>query len=343
MRARRAIGPERLESDRPVHERGHVVADHHHLVADRLHDARVLGDRVLDRLDEALDVRERLLLALLLGEARVAREVGERDRHLDAAQLRVVLEVHLHVADHVLLHEVLEIALVDVVHDRRRQRQQIAGEVLHLLGHLQARDAVAHERLVHVEVEEPRLGVRDLGQRLSIHARELQERDEREAGIEHGRDVAERLHVLRREMVERLCGEPEARPDPRDQSGLEPRLLGDLVERARLAVVREQLLDEPVREPPLLAGAANLLERVPALAQPRHDARMGDRGRGPLRILAVHAGDDAGLRPALERRRRHTCAVGRFLQAQGRVHRLLKLAAGPPWRSRREGAKRPPS
>jgi hypothetical protein len=32
-----------------------------------------------------------------------------------------------------------------------------------------------------------------------------------------------------------------------------------------------------------------------------------------------------------------------LLQRQGRGHRLLKLAAGPPWRPRREGAKRPPS
>ena len=162
-----------------------VVADDHHLVADRLHHARVLGDRVLHRLDEALDVGQRLLLALLLGEARVAGEVGERHGDLDAAELGIVLEVHLHVADHVLLDEVLEVALMDVVHDRRGERQEIARQVLHLLGHLQAWDAVAHQRLVHVEVEQAGLGVGDLGQRLSIHARELEERDQREAGVEH--------------------------------------------------------------------------------------------------------------------------------------------------------------
>ena len=38
--------------------------------------------------------------------------------------------------DHVLLDEVLEEAAVDVVHDRRGERQQVAREVLHLLGHL---------------------------------------------------------------------------------------------------------------------------------------------------------------------------------------------------------------
>jgi hypothetical protein len=102
------------------------------------------------------------------------------------------------VPDHVLLDEVLEVALVDVVHDRRRERQQVTREVFHLLGHLQAGHAVAHERLVDVEVEEARLGVGDLGERLPVHARELEERDQREAGVQHRRDVAERLHVLGR-------------------------------------------------------------------------------------------------------------------------------------------------
>ena len=73
--------------------------------------------------------------------------------------------------DHVLLDEVLEEAPVDVVHDRRGEREQVAREVLHLLGHLQAGHALAHERLVHVEVEQAHLGVGDLGERLPVHAR----------------------------------------------------------------------------------------------------------------------------------------------------------------------------
>ena len=70
------------------------------------------------------------------------------------------------------------------------------AEPLHLLGHLQARDALTHERLVHVEVEEAHLGVGDLSQRLTVDAQELQEGDQREAGLEHRRDVAERLDVV---------------------------------------------------------------------------------------------------------------------------------------------------
>ena len=42
-------------------------------------------------------------------------------------------------------------------------------------------DAVADQRLVHVEVEEPDLGVGDLRERLAVDAHELQEGDEREA------------------------------------------------------------------------------------------------------------------------------------------------------------------
>ena len=45
----------------------------------------------------------------------------------------------------------------------------------------QAGDAVAHQRLVDVEVEEPHLGVGDLRHRLAVDADELQEGDEREA------------------------------------------------------------------------------------------------------------------------------------------------------------------
>ena len=98
--------------------------------------------------------------------------------------------------DDVLLDEVLQEALVQVVHDRRAQRQQLAGQPLHLLGHLEPPDAVAHQRLVHVEVEQAHLGVGHLGQRLAVDAHELQEGDEREAGCEHGGDVAQELEVV---------------------------------------------------------------------------------------------------------------------------------------------------
>ena len=47
----------------------------------------------------------------------------------------------LHVADHVLLEEEAQVAGVQVLGQRRRQRQDVGGELPHLLRHLQLRDA----------------------------------------------------------------------------------------------------------------------------------------------------------------------------------------------------------
>ena len=105
--------------------------------------------------------------------------------------------------DDVLLDEVRQEALVHAVHDRRGQRQQLARELLHLLAHLPARDALAHERLVDVEVEEAHLGVGHLRQRLPVDAHELQQRDQREAGREHRGDVAQQLEVVVGEPLDR--------------------------------------------------------------------------------------------------------------------------------------------
>ena len=91
-----------------------------------------------DGLDEALDDVERLLLPRLLGQPRVAGEVGEGDRHAQAPEVEHLLRVHLEVADDVLLDEVLQEALVQAVHHGAGQRHQVAREALHLLGDLEA-------------------------------------------------------------------------------------------------------------------------------------------------------------------------------------------------------------
>ena len=85
----RALVVRGLEGHRPVGQRAGVRADDHHLVADRLDHARVRGKRVGDVLDEALDDPDRLLLPGLLGQPRVAGEVGERDRHVQAAEVEL--------------------------------------------------------------------------------------------------------------------------------------------------------------------------------------------------------------------------------------------------------------
>ena len=107
----------------------------------------------------------------------------------------------LHVADHVLLDEEAQVAVVQVLGQRRRQRQDVGGEVAHLLGHLQLRDGVADQRFVDVEVEEADLGVGDPPHRLHVDADQLQEGDEREAGGEDPGAVAQRRGVVGAEVA----------------------------------------------------------------------------------------------------------------------------------------------
>ena len=83
----RPLGLQSLEADRPIGECDGVRAHDHHLVTDRLDHARVVGQRDLDRLDEPLHRIHRLQLALLLGQPRVAGQIGERDGHPHPPQL----------------------------------------------------------------------------------------------------------------------------------------------------------------------------------------------------------------------------------------------------------------
>jgi len=198
---------------------------------------------------------------------------------------------------------------------RRGQRQQVAGQVAHLLGHLQARHALAHQGLVHVDVEEAHLGVGDLGHGLAVDAAELQEGDEREAGIEHRGHVAERLDVLLGLVLDRGRREADAGPEAPDQLGLEPGGVRGVAEPARLLAVREELLHEAVRQAPLARCLADLLEGVAALPQAGDDAGVRGRGRGPV-AGAVDLGDHARLGPALQGCRRDPGLLGRLLQRE---------------------------
>ena len=154
----------RLQSHRPVGERHGVAGHDHHLVAERLDHARVVRQRLLDGLDEALGGLQRLLVATLDGQARIASQVGKRDRDPQAPLFRGALDqLCLHVPDHVLLDEVRQVAVVDVAHERHHERDQLAHQLLHLLGDLHARHALAHQRLVHVQMDQAHLRVGDLG------------------------------------------------------------------------------------------------------------------------------------------------------------------------------------
>ena len=198
---------------------------------------------------------------------------------------------------------------MEVIHDRRGEREQLAGQALHLLGDLQARDAVAHQRLVHVEMEEADLGVGDLGERLAVHPDDLQEGDEWEAGRQDGGDVAQELHVLVGEVLDRVGAEPDRRVDPLDQRRLEAALGGGLIQRVGLSRGREQVLDIGERQRPTLARAVDLLQRVAAVAQAGDDPRVRGGRQGPA---AVVLWDQAVAGPSPQGCRRDARAAGRL-------------------------------
>ena len=217
---------------------------------------------------------------------------------------------------------------MDVVHDRRGERQQLARQALHLLGHLDVRHAVVDQRLVHVEVEEAHLGVGDPRERLAVDAHELEEGDEREAGLQRGADVAQQLQVVLGDLLARRCREADRAPDALEQRRLEPRQLGRVLERVGRRAVREEVLEQAVGEPARFGRRADLVHRVAALAQPRDDPRVRDRGRGPLAVGERH---EAVAGPAAQR-------VGRDVELArelGEDHPRQDKAAGPRSWSRR--------
>ena len=89
--------------------------------------------------------------------------------------------------------------------------------------------AVADQRLVDVDAEQARLGVRDLAQRLPVDAHHLEEGHQREAGGQHRRHVAQRLEVLLVEAVQHPGRQAQRPPDALDQRRLEAGLVGGLL------------------------------------------------------------------------------------------------------------------
>ncbi len=247
-------------------------------------------------------VLDRLLVAALLGQARVAGQVGEGDGDPQPAEVQLLLgQVGLHVADDVLLDEVREKARVRVAHDRQREREQLSAEVLHLLGHLEPGDPLAHERLVHVHVEQPHLGVGDLGERLAVHARQLQEGHQRQAGGEHGGALAEHLEVG---VGDATLGRGEAhgRVDPLDQRRLEAGAARRLLERVAPVGGGQELLDVAEGQSAAVAGRPDIGDRVSAGAQASDDPCLGGRRRCPGALVLRQ---QALPHPATQRRLRH--------------------------------------
>jgi hypothetical protein len=114
--------------------------------------------------------------------------------------------------------------------------------------------------------------------------------------------VAQRRHVVGAEQALAAERGTEDDEDPLDQLRLEARLARDLLDRNPLLETREELLDETEGEPALAARPLQLLERVTALAHPRHHPRLRRGGNGPTPPPHRH---DPLRGPALQRAGRH--------------------------------------
>ena len=189
---------------------------------------------------------------------------------------------------------------MEVLGQRRRQRQDVAGQLAHLLRHLQLGHGVADQRFVDVEVEEADLGVGDPPHRLDVDADQLQEGDEREAGGEDPGAVAQRADVLGAEQRARWpSGVPRMTRIRSISSGSSP------VSSATSSTVTccsspraKSSSAKPKASRPSRPGLLQVLERVAALAHPRDDPRLRGRGRGPAPAADR---DDLLLRPAFQR------------------------------------------
>ncbi len=192
----RALREELQKAHGPFGERHRLRRDDHHLVADRLHDERLGRQRGLHRVDESLDQVEGLLVALLLRVAGESGEVHEAEGHHHPAELSRSVELGLHVADDVLLVVEAQVAVVDVVHQRRGRREEVARQALHLLGHLHGVHALGDQGLMDEEVEQPHLGLGDLPDRLRVDPDQLKQSDEGEARVQDPSDALHRFDVL---------------------------------------------------------------------------------------------------------------------------------------------------
>ena len=262
--------------------------------------ARVVGERVLDVLDEALHRADRLLVALLLGQPRVAGEVGEGDRHAQPAEVERARRSSRSVSMWPITSCSTKCArkrwwtwsIIGEASGSSSRASPSISSAISRPGH-----AVAHERLVDVEVEQAHLGVGDLRQRLAVDADELQEGDQREARAEHAGDVAQELQVVLGDVLDARVGRPIAGVMRSISAGSRP------VSRAASSSVCTRSSDGSSSwriaegQAALLAGLADLPQRVPALAQARDEPRVGDGGRRPARRRT------AGSRPCRIQRR----------------------------------------
>ena len=152
---------------------------------------------------------------------------------------------------------------MQVEQERRRERQQVADQVSHLLGFIGTGHAVADQRLVHVDPEQTRLGVRDLAQRLAVDV-------DRPAGTPRAGSRPPASPAMKssasRSASSRCSSRHAGKPSPRQMrsisAGSRPVRSAASASVYAAPARREQLRHVAERQPAVLARIADVVERV---------------------------------------------------------------------------------
>ena len=124
----RTVLEERDEADGPFGQRDRVRRDHHDFIADRLDDVRFRRKGRLDRLREPLNRGKSLCIAFFGRVAREAGQIDEAECDPDLVKFRATGELILHVADHVLFHEVAHgLGVKNLVKDPNKTVREALG------------------------------------------------------------------------------------------------------------------------------------------------------------------------------------------------------------------------
>ena len=198
---------------------------------------------------------------------------------------------------------------MQVLGQRRRQRQDVGGQLAHLLGHLQLRHArrgsSVRARRGGRAAPRRRRSAAATARRRGPAAGRRRAGSRRPAPGRSGAAPSTSSGLSSRSRSERRAEDDE---DALDQLRLEAGLARHLLDRDLLLGVREEVLGEAEGEPPLAARLLQLLERVAALAHPRDHPGLRRGGGGPA--AAPHR-DHLLRRPALERARRDPASGAR--------------------------------
>ena len=252
----------------------------HELVADLLDDLAVAVRRHLpDHLGEPVDDLGRHVVAHDLGERREAAQVDEQDRAHDLARhgrrrRRLLDEVQHHVFTvgplPGLAEEVQDGWLDEVDHRisdaARRHHQLLAGQT------------VRSELFVDVQVDGAGHRLGHPAQRVGQDTEDLEQRIQRQAQLQRGREQLQRLHILVVGVA--LVSEPGPRPHPIEHLGL------DAGPGRRLGAADASLPARP--QGPAEVGGQDVDVRAgqPRQLLRRNPATVGERDQpGPLQVL----------------------------------------------------------